>query len=54
MIKTTPAAENAKPHRTAHRTKKNALAADLDHSIIPYHTHVDRTTTHLDWNKGRR
>jgi hypothetical protein len=47
MTKTKTAAENAMPHQTAHRTKKNVLTVDLDHSIVPYHTHVNRTTTKL-------
>jgi hypothetical protein len=47
MTKTMTVAENAMPHRAACRIKKNALAADLDHLIVTYHTHVNRTTTKL-------
>jgi hypothetical protein len=47
MIEKTTATENATPHRTAHHTKKSALAADLDYSITPYHTRVNRARTQL-------
>jgi hypothetical protein len=43
MADTTIAAENGMPHRTAHRARKNALAADLDHLIVPSHTDMNRT-----------
>jgi hypothetical protein len=47
MTETTTAVENAMPHRTKHHTRKSAHAADLDHSIVQYHTHVSRTPTKL-------
>jgi hypothetical protein len=47
MTETMTAAENVMPHQTEHRTRKNALAADLDHSIVPYHKRVNRTQPKL-------
>jgi hypothetical protein len=47
VTETTTAVENTMPHRTEHHTRKNDLAADLDHSIILYHTHVNRTPPKL-------
>jgi hypothetical protein len=47
MAEKMTAVKNAMPHQNEHCTRKNAIAADLDHFIPPYHTHVNRTVPKL-------